>query len=343
MALLWIEGCEGFGTSIGSVPSPSGIIGRKYPTVGVEAAMKIRAGRIGGYSVEFANPNCYFQTSALTTDDTLIVGCAIYKTGIGSLSTPVVGLYDGATLGMNVRILSDGTLEVLRGTTQLEVTTNSINAATWYYLEFKVVCHDSTGSYDLKINETTWASATGVDTKAGTNAYHDKVMFRGNDFASATWVDDIYICDGSGSINNDFAGNVKVIALRPDSAGDDTDWTPSAGANYATVDEVELDEDTTYVETSTPNDQDLYNYDNLPSVGDIKGLQVVTEVRVTDAQSYDLNSVIKSGATEDEGAADTITSTSYVTQTRVQEIDPNTSSLWTKVNVNAAQFGIKAT
>ena len=186
-------------------------------------------------------------------------------------------------------------------------------------------------------------SDTGIDTKVGTNAYYDTVQFRGPYSFVTNQYDDIYICDSTGSDNNDFLGNRKVVALRPSAAGDDTDWTPSAGANYDAVNEVELDEDTTYVETSTTLDQDLYDYDALADVTNIQGIQINTEVRVTDAQSYDLNAVIKSGATEDEGSEDTITPTTFVTHTRIAETDPNTSSAWTLSNVNAAQFGIKAT
>jgi hypothetical protein len=343
MALLWIEGCEGFGTSIASAPAPSGIIGRKYPVVGAESAMFVQAGRTGGYSINLVNPNCFFQTVALTTDNTLIVGCGIYKSHMGALSQAIITLYDGTTAGMNIRILTDGTLEIRRGTTQLEVTSNAISLATWYYLEFKVVCHDTTGSYDVHINETEWASDTNVNTKAGSNNYHDKVMFKGNDYASHFYVDDIYVCDSTGSNNNAILGNVKVLAIRPDQAGDDTDWTPSAGANYAAVDEEVLDEDSTYVETSSSGDQDLYNFENVTAVGAIKGIQIITEMRVTDAQSYDLNSVIKSGATEDEGLPETVSSLTYVTHVRVAEEDPNTSDLWQAANINSCQFGIKAT
>jgi len=255
-----------------------------------------------------------------------------------------VSLYDGGTVGMRVYSDSDGKLAVYRDTTRLATSTSAITAGTWYYIEFKVQVHDSTGTYELRVNESTWLSDTGVDTKTGSNSYYDVVDFHGPYSFVVNQYDDIYICDGSGSDNNDFLGNRKVVALRPSAAGDDTDWTPSAGANYAAVDEVELDEDTTYVESSTvTSDQDLYDYDALADVTNIHGIQINTEVRVTDAQSYDLNSVVKSGSTTDEGSADTITSTTYVSQNRISETDPNTSAAWTLTNVNAAQFGIKAT
>jgi len=343
MALLWIEGFEGFGETLNAAPSPAGIVGRKYSSVAFESSMKTTAGRISGKSLQMENTNCYFQKTLGSTDDTITVGFAYMA---GALLTQGYGptFYDGANAGMRLYFDTDGKIAVYRNVTRLATSTQSISAGVWYYIEFKVKTNDTTGTYELRVNETTWLSATSVDTQIGSNPYYTAWRWR-NPYSFVTCLfDDAYICDGSGSINNDFLGNRKVVALRPSGAGDNTDWTPSAGDNYAAVDEVELDEDTTYVESSTvTSDQDLYDYDALADVTNIQGIQINTDVRVTDAQSYDLNSVIKSGSTTDEGSADTITATGYSTNTRVRETDPNTSAAWTLLNVNAAQFGIKAT
>ena len=48
MALLWIDGFENYGTTIGSMPLPGGIIGKKY-TVGLEYQIDIQTGRDTGY------------------------------------------------------------------------------------------------------------------------------------------------------------------------------------------------------------------------------------------------------------------------------------------------------
>jgi hypothetical protein len=43
MALLWIEGFEGFGTTVGGAPTPSGVFARKY-TVQSENGFRLQAG-----------------------------------------------------------------------------------------------------------------------------------------------------------------------------------------------------------------------------------------------------------------------------------------------------------
>ena len=136
---------------------------------------------------------------------------------------------------------------------------------------------------------------------------------------------------------------MAVAAIHPDGAGDTTQWTPSAGSNYQNVDEGGLlDEDTTYNSTSDDADQDLYTFANLAgAVTTVAGLQIMVEPRV-DAGSMDVSTVVKTGTTTSVGSPSTITSTVYVTTTRLLEEDPDTAAAWIPSGVNGAQFGIKA-
>lgn len=342
MALLWIEGFEGFGSSTGSAPSPTGIISRKYPLINGESGMDVETGRGGsGYCLEIVDPLYYLQSPNLTTDPTCVVGFAVKVTSLPSSLTQLVALYDGTTLGMNIYMDSDGTLHAYRGVTYVGETVSALTTATWYYIEFKIYTHNSAGTVDINVNNTSWLSMTGQDTAQAALTYH--TAFRLKAPSLFTFVDDVYFLDGTGSANNDMLGNRKVVAIAPGSAGDSTDWTPSAGSNYQNVDEgALLDEDTTYNETSTNNHQDLYNYANLPGdIASVDGVQITSEGRVTTG-SMDLSAVIKTGTTTSVGSADTITSTTYVTTVRVAEQDPDTAAAWTPSGVDGAQFGVKA-
>lgn len=332
MALLWIDGFEGYGTSIGSPPSPSGIIGRRYTTVH-ESIFDIEAGRISGYSLQFNGITRTMRTSALTTDDTVVIGFAFQAYTANAV---LVRLYDGATLGVNLRFAS-GELAIYRGTTQLGVTTTlGLSQSTWYYGELKVKCNDTTGTYEVRLSEVNVLSATGVNTKAGSNNYHDSFMFFGDII-----IDDIYFLDSTGSQNNDFLGNVRVIAIRPD-GNDSVQWTPSAGDNYAAINEEVCNDDTDYVEDSVAGHKDLYDYESLSlSPSQIFGVQINTMCRETDATPFDLVTVVKSGTTESDDGGQAIGSTDYQVKRRIVELDPDTSSAWTESGVNAAKFGVK--
>lgn len=342
MALLWIEGFEGFGTSTGVAPSPTDMLSRKY-TVANESRMDIETGRDGvGYCLEIYYNADYIQSPNLTTNATCVLGVAIKVESL-TAENPLFTLYDGITKGVGVHIETDGTLSIYRGLTLLGTSTNALSVGIWYYLELKVFTNNVSGTAELKVNGASWLSLTSQDTQAGSNAYHTAFRLGILNYAYVSF-DDLYFLDASGTINNDFLGNQKVLALDPSAAGDDTDWTPSAGSNYQCVDDgALLDEDTTYNETSTSTDQDLYNYENLPAdVNTVNGVQINTEVKVT-AGSMDIENVIKTGTTTDVGTAETITSTTYVSSHRVEELDPDTAAAWTPSGVDGAQFGIKAT
>ena len=342
MALLWIEGFEGFGDSAGVAPQPTGIMGRKYPNISGENLFDMETGR-NGWCLENADSAAYFQTPFLTTNATLVCGLAFNLITALPTTFPsnIIAFFEGSNSGINIRVNTSGTIAAYRGTTLLGTSTNSLGASQWYYIELKVLTNNTTGTVEVKVNGSTWLSLTSQDTQPGTNAYHNAVRI-GTVNATSRF-DDMYILDGSGSANNDFLGNRKVVALDADGAGAATDWTPSAGSNYQNVDDGdEVDEDTTYNETSTDADDDLYTYDNLPGVtSSVDGVQITAETRVT-AGSMDLSNLIRSGTTIYPGSADTITSTSYVTSTRIEEEDPDTAAAWTPSGVDAAQFGIRA-
>jgi hypothetical protein len=341
MALLWIEGFEGFGDSAGVAPQPANIMSRKYPNINRESFFDIETGR-NGWCIEIQPSADYFQTPNLTTDATMICGLAYQlPSGLPASGSNIVALYEGANKGVSIITNVSGTIAAYRGVTLLGTSVLSLGSATWYYIELKVLTHDSAGTVEVKVNGATWLNLTSQDTQIGSNSYHDAARF--GVVSEETRYDDMYILDSTGSANNDFLGNRKVIALDPDGAGDDSDWTPSAGSNYQNVDDGdEVDEDTTYNETSTDTHQDLYTYGDLSGVTTlVNGIQMTAEARVT-VGSMDLSNVIKTGTTTDAGSANTITSTAYVTTVRVEEVDPDTAVAWTPSGVNGAQFGIKA-
>ena len=335
MALLWVDGFEGYGTSDGSAPSPTGVVGRKYG-VASESNMDIEAGRFGsGHCLELALSS-WMRTPTLTTDDTLIVGVA-FKATAGLAY--VVNLYDDSVGGMNV-IFSYGRLIVRRGSTELEIADIHLNEDAWYWIEFKVVCHNSTGSYELRVGEVNVASDSGIDTQAGSDVYHSRVMLGNSSSQYLNMVDDFYVCDGSGSDNNDFLGNMNVTTLFPDGAGTTTDFTASSGANYTCVDEQECNDDTDHVESSTASHKDTYEYDDVGSLVDIKGVQIDTMCRETSG-SYSLITVIQSNSVDYDDSAQAIGTSSYTSLRRVAEQDPNTSAAWLAAAINSAEFGIK--
>jgi hypothetical protein len=338
MALLWIEGFEGFGTT----GAPQGVEEKYLETHRISFTV-LDTGRLAGYawkSTTSSNPQ--ITTEHLGGASTIVVGFGFKVNRVVS-NLSIFEFYEpGKTLGMNLQIIGDE-LRVRRGSTTLATTsTLNLQVDTWYYIEFKVTVHNSAGAYELRVDETTELSASSIDTQASSFAQIDLAKWiMPSSSLDHMWFDDIYILDNSGSNNNDFLGKCRVDGILPDAAGDQTDFTPSAGANYAAMDENPDDGDTTYVESDTATDQDLYNYASMPaSIGGVRGVQINTLARLTDAESFDLKTLVKSGTTTDADSGQPATN-DYRVLRRIVEEDPDTSALWTESGINAAQFGLE--
>lgn len=322
MALLWVDGFDTYGTTIGQYATPTGALGWRYmlesATYGTVRAARLGSGRSIGLGY-------YIRTPALTTDATLIVGYGLYIPADSAGNGTILELYDGTTRGLYLylRMDADGEIEVWRdeGTDVLLGTTSgaAIRMVSWFYLEVKAYCHDSAGTVEIRVNGTTRLTLSGVDTKASTmsHGYWDRVQLRGTMYGGA-WFDDLYICDGTGTKNNDFLGVCKVETVFPTSDAGTNQWTPQAGADhYAMVDDGALaDTDATYLEDSTSSHLDQFGFGDVSSLlATVKGVSIMSDCRETDASDFTLIQRAERTSVS-EGSAVAVTPKAYVTTTQ---------------------------
>jgi len=348
MALLWIDGFENYGTTVSTGtsgrPAPTGVVSRRY-AIADDSYLRIQDGRFDGRSLRlWYSSSESLRTPSITTDTTIVVGAAIKR--MGADNQYIHRLFDDDNLGINILLPGDSTdLIVRNGATVLERIRADIRINRWYFVELKVVAHATTGSYEVRVNGSTVASDSGLDTTAsGGLGYYDQVGFTTvNLLGSVLHLDDLYICDGSGTLNTSFLGNKRVVTIRPndDYAATFTTVEPS-GDHYATVDEAECDDATSYIEGAT-GDKDLFEYADLPAdFNSITGLEVNTQVRETDATSFDIITVVRSDGTEYPDSGQAVGDSDYTSRRQLLETDPDTSSAWLRADVNAAQFGLEA-
>jgi hypothetical protein len=341
MALLWIDSFDNYGTSTGNAPSPTGIIGRKYVT-SQESILTIDSGQTIGYSLKLNTGTARLQTPVFnTTNKTLFVGFNFKLSGVSS--NDVLFLFTNQSLvqtsfqGVNVRNRTGGELAIYRTGTQIGVTSGlGLTANTWHYLETKCYC-DNSGAFELKLDGASILTGN-ADTQEGSVAYYNYITFLSPGVVDMH-MDDLYICDGAGSINNDFLGKRKVVTLRPN--GDDTtNWSISSGGNhYGGLDEEIEDDDTSYIETGTSNHKDLFNYENT-SETTILGAMLTTDAKLTSTQGYALKHVVNSNGNE------LISSNQYVGEgynslSEIFEQDHDASANWTQSTINSAKFGVQ--
>jgi hypothetical protein len=307
----------------------------------------MQTGRFGsGQAMRFTALNRQV-TKVIDSQATWIVGFAYRSQGFNA-NQGIIVFIDGAVTHCDLRVDAGGHLFFTRnGTTIGSVGTTVLNTNTWYYLEVKVTISDAAGVAVAKINGVTELNGSSLDTRNAGNATADTVRINstgGSSVAETTDFDDLYVCDASGSTNNDFLGDVRVEALFPNGNGNSSVLVGSDGNstdNYLLVDET-TPATADYVESSTVGDKDTYAYTNPTSTsGSVFGVQVLPYAAKTDAGARSIVSVARLSGTEVDGAAKTLPasgSPGYLPD--IRETKPGGGS-WSISDVSNAEFGVK--
>lgn len=281
-------------------------------------------------------------TKLLDNQPTFITGFAWNYTSAATTSITIVQFLDGTTIQCDVRINANRTFSVTRNGTVLATSVDVMPLGAFNYIEFKATIDNTVGSYELRLNGVTILSGTGVDTQTTVNSYANSVKFGGSTFGIPEYqLDDLYIFDGTGTHNNDFAGDVVIGAYSANAAGDLTEWDPSAGSNYQCIDEMPSNGDSDYISTNVIGERDLFNFSSLSGAAtSILGIQRTIIARKDDAGTRIIKPLYKGGGTVYSGSTVSL-GTSYGAFIDTMELDPATGLPWTTPNVNAAQFGVE--
>ena len=215
---------------------------------------------------------------------------------------------------------------------------------SWVYIELKFRGHASLGTYEAKANGTTLYSWGPGDTLYSTSNNH--VGFFLGDEAWMGWeIDDLYFLAVDGSGQNDFLGDSRVDTILATGAGNSTQFTPSAGANYECVNEDPNDE-ADYLEGDTDGQKDTFAYADVPTDIDdnnIYGVCIDNHAKRTQPVAGLLSrNVLRSGGTDYYGPQDYILGDSTSGWKRsTWELDPDDSQPWTQAKINACEFGVE--
>lgn len=334
MALLWVEGFDQYGTT-----NDVGVAGvaERYP-ITAGGTPVVKAGRLFGKAIGNTNAttNFTFRTPDFGNKATLIIGAAFYFDNV--FSDRLITIFEpGGTDGFNLRLTSSNTLNVHRAnSSSLNSSAAIISPDTWYYIEVRVTIGNAgVGSYEVRVNGVNVLSDADEDTQAGSTAAGNQVQFHAR-INSNCIIDDMYICDTTGSDNNTFLGDCRVETLYPNAVGADSDWNPSAAVdNYTLVDDQGFDADSTYVESNTMGDIDLYGFTDITTSELIQGLQFTVIARKTDVTDYDIELKLDGH----NSIAVTVNSTDYASFSQIYEENPDTSMAWLDSEINGAEFG----
>jgi len=363
MALRWMEGFETFiEANIGSD------LFYKYPQLNyssdsyLNANSSVTSSRYGGNCLETDNNIArYIHTPLFPAHKTIITGFAFQVSNGFEDSSPEtqnimsIGYDTGGAPISHLRMFLSSTttfsaakFDIRRGDgTLLATTTTTFVPNTWYYVELKVVIDDTVGQIVLRVNEEVDVDLSGIDTADSSPADDSAnyvLLYTGwSDPGDNLYLDDWYVCDGSGTINNDFLGDCHIEAVFPAGAGDSTQWTPSTGNNWECVDDGGSNQDFDYIESDTPGNKDLYTVTSLTSITDnIAGLQLNAEGWEAGATARTTKMILKVGSTEYDGSARAFPGGNDYSQIHeIYEMNPDTGASWTATEINSLQIGLE--
>lgn len=323
----------------------------------------------GRYSGTAMNPfNTTFTQSlwprVFESRDTWIVGFDFKITETIVSSGYFYAFYDttsdDANCQIGLRFTSGGLIQICRGNpssaTVIATGSTAIPLDTWKYVELKVTFHNTSGSYELRIEDQVELVASNVDTQNTGNASANILALRWlNVGTNGVAFDNYYIADTQGTINNTFLGPIRIDTYVP-AADDSVQFTPSSGANWECVDDNSSTTFGTGTDSNTPsslNQKDTFTMTSVGSHGQILGIQHNVYANRNTGISYNIKSIVKVASTEylstetlnllpktEQGyplVIDNIQSLSDV-----RELNPSGSAPWTPSEVNSAKYGYKA-
>lgn len=326
MAITWIDGFEEYS-------SGNALLAAAYVTTG--SFTYGDAGRFSGDSLRLTTGRI---TKGIAPTSVLSLGYAFSTTSLSS-STAMIEFHDSAgSIICDLFTTPDGGLTFVRGSSVgsnilATAPSGTLTTSTWFYLEVELTRHASAGAIKIYINGALVASATGVNTGSADVA---AIQLRAPNSSSMN-VDDLYITDTATRI-----GEIKIDTVVPTADTAQKDFTASTGTdNYAMVDELPVDGDTSYVTADTSGNADLYTTAGLSgSPSDIFAVQVRVWAKKTDTGFRTLKPKLKSSTTEADGVAVAL-GTTYGVVTSLYETDPATDAAWDAAGVNAAQIGME--
>ena len=102
-----------------------------------------------------------------------------------------------------------------------------------------------------------------------------------------------------------------------------------------------MDDDTSYNESGVIGEKDTYNYENVSALEEVFGIQINTECRETDAESFKLKTVTRINSIDFTDSEQTIATSDFTNKRSISELNPNTSASWTVTTLNLAEFGVE--
>lgn len=327
MARIFIDGFESGGDDLWDAESNATVVS----SAGLDMD--------GSYCLDINSTTEYIEKN-ITADDEMYFAFLYRPTNVSTSRGILAVSASGTNLIAITRTNTTGIIVARTGAayTALDTGTKNLTVDTTYLIEIRIKIADAGGRVEVKVDNIQDIDFTG-DTKPDANTQFNQIRLghTGDALTYAYAYFDNFIMDDAGWI-----GDTKIQALVPTGAGNTTGWTPSAGANWACVDEKPAS-DVDYVSINANDTTDTYATGNLAgTIGTIKCVQVQSRMRTDGAPTpTNLKLVVRSGAA-DYLSGNKAVPAAEKSLWNLWETDPADAAAWAEADVNAMEIGVKS-
>lgn len=354
MALVWAEPFDQYGSTLSMANMALMAQSFGYSTVVQGNSWVTGAAARTGVSLRMAGSNGLLKRTLNNSATTLIQGVGLFFNAANSghnatLNSGLAAESAGATEFLITQNASNG-FNVYDRTNTLVGSTppNVAPQGVWMYLEAKATINTggginpNTGVVVLRVNGVTQLTVNGI------NLPNQFTIARlgGNGLWDAT-VDDWYVCDQTGAINNDFLGDRRLVWSVPNAGTAQADFTANpAGTPFDRINDsppTGAPTDTAWIEGAAAGNISDFARTSVNIAGnDIAGVVLVGRLAKSDAGACTGTIGINSnGNVLNSVPLNPGTSFGYFQS--IVELDPNGNIPWTRAAVDAALSRITRT
>ena len=365
MALLFMDGLDLYASEIEAHEGgwqATGTGSNLDTTAGVNGGVAFEVGGGGSengwyHNVPYGAPNDYSDHAAKT----YIFQAWVKSTNISvGGNKPLLRLSSGADEIIQLDLFTSGAFRMRTWDhTGLTLHTASSTGAfasssNWQFLELSFTLSSTVSaadaSWDLKIDGSSVYSNSGFVMEYGTtNVQGVSNIYICNAGMATWWWDDIILMDDTGADANlnGFTGARYIDTINVDGDGGTVDWTRNTGTNdWEMVDDplLTVDDDTTYVESSTVGQEGRYALATPSNTDDdVHAVQIRARLRKDDAGTRTIRGVMNvSGGTEEVTFQTLGPTTEYVWyHLGLRETNDTGGTPWTATEVGNTEIGVE--
>lgn len=341
MSILFFDGCGEYynaaqiervwdGTTIGS----------NLP------AIETIGGRRSGACITLGG-NLEFIQKGFVGSKTMVIGWA-GRMQIPASNTSFMQVWGSQGRHLSFQVTSNGAIRITNSTVEIAISADDVVVDdVFQYYEFKFTIDPTTGIVEARVDGVEVLNETSQDTFNDGSELAYGIIFRCPAISNGHRIDDVYILnDSGGAPYNDFLGDIRVDALLPtgDGALSQFDTATPSSNHWENVDDNPADDDTSYNESATANDEDLFTFPALPVITPahtVFGVKVVATLNKSDAGIQDFRMVCRPDATSFDSGTDLPCQTDFRFHEHIFEEDPDASAPWTTATIDASEFGVK--